>query len=58
LKPTPLGPPLQTRGKVVEVKGRKVVVEITLSVEGEVTARGRVVAVQVPQQLLDQLAKA
>jgi acyl-coenzyme A thioesterase PaaI-like protein len=58
LKPTPLGPPLQVRGKVVEVKGRKVVVEITLSVEGLVTAQGRVVAVQVPQQLLDQLAKA
>ncbi|MDI6696018.1 MAG: PaaI family thioesterase [Anaerolineales bacterium] len=58
LKPTPLGPPLQVRGKVVEVKGRKVVVEITLGVEGEVTAQGRVVAVQVPQQLLDQLAKA
>lgn len=58
LKPTPLGPSLQVRGKVVEVKGRKVVVEITLSVEGVVTAQGRVVAVQVPQQLLDQLAKA
>lgn len=58
LKPTPLGPPLQVRGKVVEVKGRKVVVEITLGVEGEVTAQGRVVAVKVPQQLLDQLAKA
>lgn len=58
LKPTPLGPPLQARGKVVEVRGRKVVVDITLSVEGEITAQGRVVAVQVPQQLLDQLTKA
>ncbi len=49
LKPTPLGPPLDLRGKIKEVKGRKVVVDITLSVEDEVTARGEVVAVQVPK---------
>jgi len=56
LQPTPLGEPLQVRGRVVEVKGRKVVVEATLLVRAEVTARGQVVAVQVPQQLLDELS--
>jgi len=48
LKPTPLGVPLKLRGKIREVKGRKVIVDITLSAAGEITARGEVVAVQVP----------
>jgi acyl-coenzyme A thioesterase PaaI-like protein len=55
LKPTPLGVPLEVRGQIKEVKGRKVVVTSTLSANGIVTVRGEVVAVQVPQQLLDQL---
>jgi len=55
LRPTPLGVPLEVRGQVKEVKGRKVIVVATLSANGEVTARGEVVAVQVPQELLDRL---
>jgi len=55
LKPTPLGVPLEVRGRIKEVKGRKVVVEARLLVNGEVTARGEVVAVQVPDQLLQDL---
>jgi acyl-coenzyme A thioesterase PaaI-like protein len=51
LKPTPLGPPIELRGKIKEVKGRKVVVDITLSVEGTECARGEVVAVQAPPSL-------
>lgn len=49
LRPTPLGPPLALRATVEEVKGRKVVVSCTLSAGGEVCARGRVVAVQLPE---------
>lgn len=56
LLPTPLGVPLEVRGRVKEIKGRKVVVQETLSANGQVTARGEVVAVQVPQDLLDRLA--
>lgn len=48
MQPTPLGPPLKLRGTIKEVKGRKVTVEIDLSAEGQTTARGVVVAVQVP----------
>ena len=48
LKPTPLGPPLTIRGCVKEIKGRKVVVESTVYAEGVATARGEVVAVQMP----------
>jgi acyl-coenzyme A thioesterase PaaI-like protein len=51
LRPTPLGVPLEVRGKVREIKGRKVVVEAALSAEGQVCARGEVVAVQVPEHL-------
>ncbi len=52
LRPTPLGVPLEVRARVKEVKGRKVVVTATLSAEGEVCARGEVVAVQVPEHLM------
>jgi acyl-coenzyme A thioesterase PaaI-like protein len=52
LKPTPLGVPLELRGRVKEIKGRKVVVEIDLSAQGEVCARGQVVAVQIPENML------
>ena len=48
LKPTPLGPQLEIRGKIKEIKGRKVVVEVTVYAEGEATARGEVVALQMP----------
>jgi len=48
LRPTPLGPPLTVRGRVKEIRGRKVVVEATLSALGEVCARGEVVAVRLP----------
>lgn len=47
LKPTPMGPELEIRGRIVEVKGRKVVVEATLSGDGVVTATGNVVAVRI-----------
>ena len=55
LKPTPLGPPLELRGRIKELKGRKVVVEIRLLANGLVTVQGEVVAVQAPQRLLDEL---
>ncbi len=51
LRPTPLGVPLEVRGRVKEIQGRKVVVTATVSAEGEVTARGEVVAVQMPEHL-------
>lgn len=55
LKPTPLGVPLEVRGVIQEVKGRKVVVAETLSANGEICARGLVVAVQIPDKLLEEL---
>lgn len=59
LKPTPLGIPLEIRGKVKEIKGRKVVVEEWIVANGEITVRGEVVAVEVPEKLvLELLEKA
>ena len=52
VRPTPLGVPLEVRASVKEVKGRKVVIAATLSAEGEVRARGEVVAVQMPEHLM------
>jgi acyl-CoA thioesterase FadM len=49
LKPTPLDATLELRGRVKEIKGRKVVVETTVLAHGVATARGEVVAVQMPE---------
>lgn len=52
VRPTPLGPPLEIRGRVKEVSGRKVVVSATLSASGQVCARGEVVTVQMPEHMM------
>jgi acyl-coenzyme A thioesterase PaaI-like protein len=52
LRPTPLGVPLEIRGSVKELKGRRVVVSATVSAGGELCARGEVVAVQMPEHLI------
>ncbi|HSG29116.1 MAG TPA: PaaI family thioesterase [Candidatus Krumholzibacterium sp.] len=52
LRPTPMGVPLEIRGVVEEVKGRKVTVSETVTAGGELCARGRVVAVQMPETML------
>lgn len=49
LKPTPMGVTLEIRGKVKEIKGRKVVVEATVYADGVATAKGEVVALQMPE---------
>ena len=50
LKPTPISDALEIRGRVKEIKGRKVIVETTVFVDGIATARGEVVAVQMPER--------
>jgi acyl-coenzyme A thioesterase PaaI-like protein len=51
LLPTPLGPELEVRGTVKSVSGRRVTVDVTLSAGGDVTARGEVMAVHIPQAM-------
>lgn len=49
LKPTPLDAELELRGRVREIKGRKVVVDTDVRVNGVTTCTGEVVAVQMPE---------
>jgi acyl-coenzyme A thioesterase PaaI-like protein len=52
LRPTPLGLPLEVRGTVKELKEKKVVVAATVSASGKICARGEVVAVKMPENLI------
>jgi acyl-coenzyme A thioesterase PaaI-like protein len=56
LRPTPLGAPLEIRGRIEEVKERKVVVKATVTVNGEVCARGQVIAVRMPEHMMPAAA--
>lgn len=58
LKPTPLGLTLEVRGRVRQVKGRKVVIEEWITANGDITVRGELVAVQVPDQMVLDLLRA
>jgi uncharacterized Fe-S cluster protein YjdI len=42
---------MQLRGRVKEIKGRKVIVEVSVSSKGEECVRGQVVAVQLPDRM-------
>ena len=57
LKPTPLGIELEIRARVKELKERKVVIEEWILANGEITVRGEVVAVQVPDSMVQELLK-
>jgi acyl-coenzyme A thioesterase PaaI-like protein len=48
LKPTPIGIELEVRGKVVEIKGRKVIVDLRLLAGDTVCATGTTVMVEIP----------
>ncbi len=49
LKPTPLGIPLVIRGRVMEIKGRKVTMAMTVTADEVLCARGEVIAVRIPE---------
>ncbi len=51
LRPTPLGPELTLRARVVERRGRKVVVEVEILALDELRARGQVVAAPMPRTM-------
>jgi len=55
LAPTPIDTVLELRGRVREIKGRKVSVAVTLSADGSLCARGDVVTVQMPPDWMEKL---
>ena len=52
--PTPIDTTLELRGRVKESKGRKMIIAVTLSAEGKETARGEVIALQMPEDFLSK----
>jgi acyl-coenzyme A thioesterase PaaI-like protein len=54
LAPTPMGTVLELRGRVIESKGRKMLISVTLSAKGKETARGEVVALKISQDFLSK----
>jgi acyl-coenzyme A thioesterase PaaI-like protein len=52
LRPTPIDGPLELRAQVKEMKGRKVTVSVSLFAGRELCARGEVVTVQVPEEMM------
>ena len=51
LRPTPIDTVLELRGRVKSITPRKVVVEINLNAKGQITAKGEVIAVMVPENM-------
>lgn len=54
LKPTPLGPPIEIRARVEEIKGRKTILTATVMAGPEVSVKGRVIAVRIPEHLVPE----
>ena len=52
LAPTPLGVPLELRGSAKEIGPKKVVVDIRVSAEGKLCAKGQVIAVKMPDTMM------
>lgn len=52
IRPTPMGTPLEIRGRVKEIKGRKVKVGVSLLAEGQLCATGQAIGVQMPEHMM------
>jgi len=51
VRPTPLGPELLLHGRILSISGRKVTVEVTVTADAQVTVRGEVDAVEMPDSM-------
>jgi acyl-coenzyme A thioesterase PaaI-like protein len=49
LRPTPQGVELEIRGQILDIKGRKVTLDISLIAKGIVCAKGHMIAVKLPE---------
>ena len=58
LRPTPMGVLLEARGRILEITSRKVIVEIVVAADGEICARGHVVAVPMPKAMVGSPEKS
>ncbi len=51
MEPTPLGPRLELRDTIEGKTERKVFLDVAVTADGIVTARGRVIAVHMPERM-------
>jgi acyl-CoA thioesterase FadM len=51
LNPTPIDCVLELRGVVKEMKGKKVIVDVTLTANNEICVRGEVIAIKIPDTM-------
>lgn len=51
LKPTPIGVPLELRGTIKEITHKKAITAITVTAQGQLCARGEVIAVLMPPHM-------
>ena len=51
LKPTPINKELELRGRIKEVQGRKVWLEVDLMSDGIICAKGEALCIQVPEDM-------
>ena len=58
LKPTPIDCTLEIRGKIREIKGKKVTVDVEVWAKGEVVVTGEVVTIQVPDRYIHDIIKS
>jgi len=58
LKPTPIDCTLQIRGKIKEIDGKKVTIDVDVIANGVVTVKGEVVAIQVPDKYIEDIMKS
>ena len=53
IAPTPIDGVLEVRGKIKEIKGRKVTITETRSAKDKIVARGELIAVLIPENFMD-----
>ena len=55
LKPTPINCTLQLRGRILEIDGKKVKVEVDVIAQNSITVKGEVIAIQVPESYIHEI---
>ena len=58
VKPTPIDCTLEIRGKIREISGKKVTVDVEVFANGIVTATGEVITIQVPDKYIKEIIKS
>ena len=58
LKPTPIDCTLQIRGKIREISGKKVTVDVKVLANDVVTVTGEVITIQVPDKYIQEIIKS